>query len=535
MRFALIPLALSLLCSQPSPAAVPTQGGTYNYNIGAEPTTLNPMTSTDAYASVVQGYVIDSLMNRNEDTYEWDPAIAEKGETSKDGKTFTFTIRQDAKFHDGKPVTVEDVVFSFNVVFDPDYNMVHRRPYFENIEKAEVVDAKTVRFTAKSRYFDNFNRVAGLQVVPKHIYGDAKKGKKINKTITGSGPYKLASYDQGKRIVLERNKEWWGNGKTGSRKEYNFDRIVLRFVKEENVALEMLKKGDLDMETLTPDAYTKKAVGPEWTTKLTKEKVTNVAPKSYGYVAWNLRKDLFKDRETRQGLYHLMNRDLMNEKFRHGMSLPATGPWYQQSEYADPKVKAVAFDPKKAAELFKKAGWADTDKDGVLDRTVNGKKENLAFTLMHSNKDMEKYWTLYQQDLTKAGVKMEIKLLEWNAFIKFLDDGNFDAVALGWSGGSVDLDPKQIWHSASAVKGGSNFIGYSNPAVDKLIDRAREEIDKKKRIQILREVYREIAQDAPYAFLFNDKFALYAHTKRIQKEKPTYNYTVGTTFWWAKE
>jgi len=519
----------------PLSQAKPVKGGTFNFNLGAEPTTLNPLTSTDAYASRVQDYVTDFLMKRNEDTYEWEPSLATKGETSKDGKTFTFTLREGALFHDGKPVTAEDVKFSFDVVFDPDYNMAHRRPYFENIEKAEIVDGNMVRFTAKNRYFDNFNRVAGLRILPKHIYGDAKKGIKINKTLTGSGPYKLERYEQGKRILLSRNKDWWGNKVESQNSRFNFERIILRFVKEENVALEMLKKGELDMESFSPDAYVKKAVGPEWTTKLKKQKVENNAPKGYGYVAWNLNKEPFTDARVRIALTHLLNRPLMNEKFRHGMSLLATGPWYQQSEYADPSVKPIPFDPKKASDLLKKAGWADTDHDGILDRTVNGKKEKFVFTLIHPSKDHEKYWTLYQQDLKKAGIQMEIKLLEWNAFIKFLEDGNFDALALAWSGGSVDIDPKQIWHSSSTVKGGSNFNGYKNSKVDKLIDQARDEMDKKKRIPILREVYRLIAADAPYSFLFNDRYVLYGHTSRMQMPKPTFKFAVGTELWWSKE
>ena len=105
-------------------------------------------------------------------------------------------------------------------------------------------------------------------------------------------------------------------------------------------------------------------------------------------------------------------------------------------------------------------------------------------------------------------------------------------MALGWSGGSVDLDPKQIWHSASAVKGGSNFTAYKNPEVDTLIDQAREELDKTKRIALLRQVYRIIADDAPYAFLFNNQFTLYAHTARMRNVRETYNYGVGLDYWW---
>ncbi|MEK7357473.1 MAG: ABC transporter substrate-binding protein, partial [Bdellovibrionota bacterium] len=152
--------------------------------------------------------------------------------------------------------------------------------------------------------------------------------------------------------------------------------------------------------------------------------------------------------------------------------------------------------------------------------------------LFYANKDNEKYYVLYQSDLKKVGVEMKLQLLEWNALLKKLDEKQFDAVALGWGGGSVDNDPKQIWHSASMAAGGSNYISYSNPTVDKMIDEARAEMDKKKRIPLLRKVYQEIANDVPYAFMFNDKYVMYAHNTKVGKPKETFKYSVGTGYWW---
>src|SRR5690606_15718898 len=119
-------------------------------------------------------------------------------------------------------------------------------------------------------------------------------------------------------------------------------------------------------------------------------------------------------------------------------------------------------------------------------------------------KDFEKYWTLYQEDLKKAGIVMDLKLMEWGTFITVVHEGKFDAVSMAW-GGTFEWDPKQIWHSSSTAAGGSNFISYKNPAVDRLIDNARVEADRKKRMVKLRKVYEMIAEDAPYAFLFNNK------------------------------
>jgi peptide/nickel transport system substrate-binding protein/microcin C transport system substrate-binding protein len=108
-------------------------------------------------------------------------------------------------------------------------------------------------------------------------------------------------------------------------------------------------------------------------------------------------------------------------------------------------------------------------------------------------------------------------------------------MALSWAGGSVDPDPKQVWHSSSATKGSSNFIGYKNLEVDKLIDEARFVSDKKKRIALLQKTYRLIAEDSPYLFMFSDRYSYYATSAKIKKLKPTFNYNVGSNTWWLEK
>ena len=127
---------------------------------------------------------------------------------------------------------------------------------------------------------------------------------------------------------------------------------------------------------------------------------------------------------------------------------------------------------------------------------------------------------------------MDIKILEWNAFVKLLDEKKFEAVTLGWSVGSLEQDLKQIWHSDSAQPGGSNFISYKNPKVDKIIDQAREELNEGKRRKLWREAYRLIADDAPYTFMFSNKYDLYVVNKRIGMVAPTLTYSLGDNYWW---
>lgn len=512
----------------------PQVGGNFIIDIDTEPPTLNPVTATDVAARVVHEYILSELLSRNVDTYKWEPSIAEKWEISPDNKVFTFYLNKEGKFHDGKPITAEDVKFSFDLIFDDKYNAASLRPYYEGIEKVQVVDAHTVKAFAKDTYFKNFEVMAQLVVVPKHVYVDTEKSVKMNKEVVGAGPYKIEKYDRGQRIIVKRFEDWVGFKYPSNKGQHNFERVTFRFVKDENIQLEMIKKGELDYIGLTAEAYAKKTEGDPWGKDVLKFKIENLAPKSYGYYGWNQRHDIFSDKNVRKALSHLFNREEINKKFRFGYSALATGPFYIASDYASKKVKPLLFDPKKAGELLKAAGWADTDKNGVLDKVIKGKKTDFRFTLLHANKDSEKYHTLYKEDLKKAGIEMEIKYLEWNSLLKLIDEQKFDVTAMAWGGGDIDPDPKQIWHSASAEKGGSNYIGYKNPKVDALIDKARLENNRDKRIKILQEVHELIADDAPYTFMFNDRFNFYANRARIKKLSDTKKYGLGRTYWWMQ-
>ncbi len=504
---------------------------TYFDVLANEPSTFNPITSEDGYFSEIEGSVVDGLLTVNPETYEFEPGLAEKWEVSPDGLTFTFHLRPGVQFHDGTPLTAEDVKFSFDVIRDERFKAAHRRPYYENFEGCTIIDPQTVQFKTRKKIFNNLSVVGSggfMPILPKHFYDNPDK---VFDTVIGTGPYKLVEYNRGKNILLERNPNWYGS-KTESQKDYfKIPKLYYRFVNEENLRLEMIKKGELDFVNLTSEAYMAKTEGDPWGKTVLKQKVENLTPVETSFVGWNLQHPLFKDKKVRMALALLMNRTMMNQKFRYNMSLLATGPWYQQNPYADPKVEPVLFDPEKAQKLLAEAGFKDSDKNGVLEKVIDGKRMEFHFTLLFANREVEKYFTLYKEDLKKAGIVMDLKILEWNSFVKSLDERKFDAVSLKWSGGSVDYDPMQIWHSTSARPGGSNFVNYKNPEVDKLIDQGRSEMDRQKRIGLLQKVYRMIAEDQPYAFMFNDRFHLYAHTSRVRMKQPTRKYSIGQELW----
>lgn len=511
-------------------------GKSIYYNIGGEPTTLNPMASSDGYSQSVQGYIFETLLNKDLDTYEWKPGLAKEWEMSKDKRVFTFKLRKGVKWHDGKEFTAHDVKYSYDVIYTDDWKAVQSRPYFDSIKEVSVIDDYTVRFEVKDDYFQNFDVCAAmLEILPKHFYSDPANKKEFGKKLVGTGPYMFTKYDKGQKIILVKNPDWWGNTDPEEKDSFRIPKIVLRFSSEENVSLELLKKGDIDYLGLKPEGFVKKTIGKIWDEKVVKVKTENKTPKGYNFIGWNMKHPILKDREVRKALSMLVNRPLMQEKFEYNLSEPATGPIYVQSDYANHSTKPVPYDPAAALKILASAGWKDSDKDGTLDKVIDGRKTPLSITIIDPSPDFMKYLTVYKEDASKIGVDFQIKSVEWNSFISLIDSRKFEAARLAWGGGTVDIDLKQVWHSDSIKGSGSNFVSYSNPEVDKLIDTARKIYEKDKRMVLLQKAHELIANDYPYVFFFNMKYSLYSHTKRVVKPKDTFVYGIGQMYWKIQE
>ena len=522
-------ITLSSCLNEEAPHIPIKKTETFYNNLGQEPENLHPIKSTDYVASVTQSYILESLLERNSDTYQFESSLARKWVRKPDQKTFLFYLRKNLKWSDGQPLTAKDVKFSFDAYKNPAYGGITSLPYYEKLESATLLNDHTILFKAKEVYFGNFQVVATMKIIPKHIYQDPKA--KLNKTLIGSGPYKIGSYLKGKMIILTKNSYWKERRPSDPLKKWNFKNIVLRFIPEETNFLLHMQKESLDYASLSAESFEIRTTRRPWGTKVKKYKVLNKQPKGYSYIGLNLKKDLFKDKKVRRALAHLMDRKQMNNKFYFNSKTLATGPWYPESLYADRSVKPIEFNLQKAQKLLSSAGWTDQDGDGILEKNIKGKKVKFSFTVLFSNKESERYLTFYKENLKSSGIQMKLKNLDWPSFIRLVDDRTFDAVNLGWSGGSVDLDPKQLWHSESSRNKGSNFISYSNPEVDTLIDKGRKQVNRKDRIKTFQKVYRLIANDAPYIFMFSSHYSFYGVNQRIQIPKPTFIFEVGLPFW----
>lgn len=482
----------------------------------------------------IRDYVMDTLLAHDLNNFEWVGRAAEKWEISKDKKVFTFHLRKGLKFHDGQPLTADDVKFSFDALFDSRYRSAHLRNYFQDIDKVEVLDPLTIRFTSKDAHYQDFAFIAaGLQILPKAIYSDLDKSEKLSRSLIGSGPYRFEQFEKGKFLILVRNENWYGFQTPEWKGFYNFSKLTFHFVHDENLAVELMKSGDLDfLEIKSRSNQALKTDTPPWGQTLFKIKAENSIPKDYLFLGMNQHRDFFKDKNVRMALALLTNRAELNRRFRSEQSDLTTGPQYSHSDFASATVKPISFDPEKAKELLAKAGWKDNDKKGILQKKSGGKIQEFRFVMLHSAKDLEKYWSVIKDDFRKAGIDMEVRFVDWNNLLKTLDAGNFDAFGLAWNG-VVDWDPKALWASTSVPPKGSNFLGYKNSEVDKLIEKARLEFDRSKRTLLLKKTYEIIAQDVPAIFLFNDASTIYLRSANVKNSGDTMKYDLGTDAWWS--
>lgn len=516
-------------------AASTERTGTFIESVSANPTSLFPLTNNDGEAAAVQDMFFESLLDRHWDSYDWMPSLASKWEISKDGKEFTFTLNKKAKFSDGTPVTAEDVKFSFDLIFMKGVMCAHLRPYYSAIKKVEVLGADKIRFTAGEVYYKNFDVVAGLTVFPKKHYtklyekDNSMTKAEVTKDPLGSGQWLLDKWDGNQQITFKRNPNYWNKDELIKQGRWNFDRYIYKIVQEEPVEFEMFRKGDLTFKGLIPKQWAKQTDGPEFKSKLVKVKAINKTPTGYGYIGWNLKNPILANKDVRWALSHVADLKTWISKIEYDMQEPTVGPFSVKSEQHDKSLKPIEFDLKKARERLAAAGWTKAGKGGILEK--DGQRLELTIIYPQQSKETtEPKLVDYKQKAAKVGIAINLKAIDWTTFTKLLDDRKFDGAALGWSRDS-DGDLKQIWHSDSSNNKGSNFIGYSNKEVDKLIDQHRATLDKTKRNEIARKLQRLIYEDQPYTFMTERLYSLYAHQKYIKKDRDTYNYTIGRAFW----
>jgi peptide/nickel transport system substrate-binding protein len=536
----------------------PVTGDWVLSHILSDPEQLNPLTSNDATSSSLLGYIFESLLERDPRTLELRPQLATaRPEVSTDKLEYTFKLREDARFQDGRPVTGEDVLFSIKAIKCPLVNAPFQRVYYESIVDAKLIDPSTIRFTAREPYFLNENVLGGIAVLPRHYYdpenllkdvtvtelaGDyaaheaqvSKFAQHFNQQYArnpmGSGPYKFKSWSTGQDVVLERDGNYWGNGKDGIDQVY-LDVRKFRVINNMDAALVNLKAGNLDTMSLQPLQHLRQTGGGRFDKEF--EKYTYSTP-SYSFIGWNNAHPIFQDVRVRQAMTYFTNREQMVKTILFDLGQMIDGPIYRFRPEYDESLHSYPYDPQKAIALLGEAGWKDTDGDGILDKEIDGQRVPFRFEIkFNSGNDIRKSVALALQDeLRKHGIDANVRALDWTIFLDEVRNHKFDAVILGWAMSVTEPDAYQVWHSSQAGNKGSNMISYKNPRVDAILEEYRRTFDEKTRIEQYREFQRILNVEQPYTFLFMQK-AVTAVSRRFQGVEVLASGGLRPLEWWV--
>jgi peptide/nickel transport system substrate-binding protein len=453
--------------------------GKLNFALGGEVSVLNPILSTDTTSSAVEGMIFSGLIKFNE-KLEPVPDLAEKWDVSKDGKIWTFHLRKNVLWQDGVPFTADDVKFTFDSILNPKVNSVRRGGY--------VIDDKPIAFKIIDKHtiqailpkpFAPFTVHVAMGILPKHkLIGKDINTADFNRNPVGTGPFKFKEWKTGDHISLVRNDNYYG-GKP------KLAEICFKIIPDGNSRLVALESGEIDDSDIPPKDYgrmkEKKGIS-----------VYDYDALVYTYLGFNLKNPKFKDKRVRMALAYATDKKQLVALIFKGLASPAYAPSAPISWAYSDKVQKYSYNPTKAKELLKEAGV-----------------KNLEFSILinQGNKEREKAAIILQQQYSKIGVKVKVRVMEWSALLKIVnltkDPKDFEAVLMGWSLG-LDPDAYSIWNSKEYPKG-LNFIGYNNNRVDSLLEKGRSTTSKLERKQLYAELWKIIADDQPYVFLWYPK------------------------------
>ncbi|OYV16415.1 MAG: peptide/nickel transport system substrate-binding protein [Methylococcaceae bacterium NSM2-1] len=485
--------------------------------------TITPLVSTDAYASNVQSYVLESLITRDPDTLEWEGLIAKNWKVSEDGLVISFQMRDDVSFSDGEPLTAEDVVFTLDFIMTEAIQAPRDRAYLEKIKDVKANGKYEVVFTFKEPYFEALSLAGGMPILPKHFYAAyLKEPQKFNESkglLLGSGPYKLIdpknwTPDKG-NVELVRNERYWGDVQP------SYNRILWKIIQNDSARLTTYRNGDIDTYSARPVEYQELKKDAQIIAK--SQNFEYMPPVvGYSYIGWNEERagkpTRFADKRVRQAMTYLTDVSRVIKDVFLDYAEPAVSPFGETSKQHDNALQPYAFNLDKAKVLLKQAGYQDRNGDGVLEDKA-GKPFEFKLTYLESNEDTKRMVLLLKDLYARAGVRMIPFPQEWPVMLENLDKKDFDAITLGWTSG-IETDLYQIFHSAQAMSNGDNYISYKNPELDRLIVEARRTVDEGKRMPLWQQAERIIYEDQPYTFLMRRKSLLFVD-KRIHNIQMT--------------
>ena len=485
-------------------AVVPAVGGTYIEGVTSAAQYLQPiLASTDVDQDVVRlAFAGLTQLDRDGSVV---PDLA-TFTTEGDGKVWTFTIRDDAKWHDGEPVTAADVAYTVSLVQDKGYV----GPYSDAFRgvKTEAVGPRIVRFTLPEA-FGSFAANTTLPLMPEHrlkavSYNELAKSA-FNMRPVGAGPFRVIEADP-RQVVLTRNDDYYKVRPERARPY--LDRIVLRSYPTAAEALTAASRGEIDgvgglsaAEAIRARTYQNLSL-------------YSFPTSDYTALFFNVRPDkaLFRDRAVRQAIASAIDKGRVLE-------LAADGRGRVADELVPPTSWAYVRDIKRydrsldgASALLDAAGWIDHDGDGIRDK--NGVK--LAFGISTTDEPARVSAVLQiGDDLRRIGIAAVLRAVPFSLLLdKVVPERQYDALLIGITGGG-DPDPYPLFHSSEIADPGHNFSGYFTLPLDRALENSRRASDQAKRRELIATVFNAVSLESPVIFLYFSDY-LYVQSKRVQ-------------------
>ena len=493
---------------------VPMRGGSISEGIIGTPRFVNPILAlSDADRDLVS-LVYSGLMRKNPDG-TLIPDLAEKYEMSKDGLTYIFTLKDKIYFQDGKPITIEDIIFTINEVKDP----IIKSPYKANWEgvNIEKIDEKTIKFTLKQPYA-SFLENTTLGIMPAHLWsGSPIELNNANTNPIGSGPYEVGNVSkQSSGIINYYNLKSFKKFALGN--PY-IKQITLRFYPNEDDMISALKSGEIDqISSITPaNAKILKDAGYRIE--------SSVLPRVFGLFFNQNQAQIFTDKHIIEAIDQAIDKDKIVNEVLEGYGVVIDDPIppnmieYQKLSTEDNSSHEEKL--KKAEDILLKDGW-NKNSDGFLEKTISDKKKktksttNIEFSISTGNApELAKSAELIKQDLESIGMKVDIKTFEiGNLNQSVIRPRNYDALLFGQII-NHESDLFAFWHSSQRNDPGLNVAMYTNSKVDKILEDAFVTVDEKSRVKKYAQFEDEIKKDMPAVFLYSPDF-LYVVSKNLE-------------------
>ncbi len=476
------------------------KGGQFVYGDPAYPPTLRTEGENSNYVinSMLEQLIYETLLTLDPVTLDYVPSLADKWSISNDKQTYFYHINPAAKWQDGKPVTAFDVVATHDLLTDEGLRDPFGNDFWSSkYERPVALNSSIVMVEPKILQWSLFLYFSqSLTILPEHIIGRIPASEYMdeynNTMMVGSGPYKFESANTNQSIVLKRDTNWWAAGLKGNQSLYNFDRFKYAFYTDETLLEENFKKGTVDAFLIRRTKlqkwvknYTPEKMNSIKYNHIIKQRVYNYSPKgTYGY-HFNMRDEPFNDKRVRKAFCLLLDRSKMIDKLFFGEAKHMDS-YFSNLPYENKNNPKIRYNPAEAIKLLEEAGYSqkNLNEEGYI--VKDGKVFELNLNVYLT--DDTRVETLFQEELRKVGIKINLKNVTWATHTKEIADRNFKIARMGFTG-LLFPNPESGYHSKYADKKNNNNIwGLKNKRVDEICEANNLEFDIKKRIKLIQEL-----------------------------------------------